>query len=140
MVRDFITQFNRRKRYLPTRLNKSLKMEIITGRAAYPILSEYVMPYLKSIRNLKAKLTPVDNHFWGKMVTVTGLLTGKDILKAIKGSDSDIFLLPPNCLNYDNLFLDDISLEQFKHKIKRPVYTGSYDIVELIKKAAGEVS
>ena len=140
MVREFITRFNRRKRYLPDKIKKPLKIEIITGKAAYPILSNHIIPQLKPIKNLKAKLTAVDNLFWGKQVTVAGLLTGNDILKALKGNDSDIILLPPNCLNYDNLFLDNLSLDQFKHKMKKPVITGSYDIVDVIKQVAGEVN
>jgi NifB/MoaA-like Fe-S oxidoreductase len=69
------------------------------------------------------------------MVTVTGLLTGEDILAALTSSDADSILLPPNCLNGDDLFLDDVTLDQFTARAGRPVLTGTYNIAALVNEA-----
>jgi putative radical SAM enzyme (TIGR03279 family) len=139
IVREFITVFNRKKRYLPDKLKRPVKIEIVTGRASEPILKKYIIPDLRKIKRLRINLTAVDNNFWGETVTVTGLLTGKDIIRQLKGSNSDIILLPPNCLNVDGLFLDDVSLTEFEKKVNKPVLTGSYDIAALVKRAIEEV-
>jgi putative radical SAM enzyme (TIGR03279 family) len=135
MSRRFIVDLNRRKRFLPKKVSRPLRLELITSRLAEPFIREVVIPFLKRIKNLHLKITVVDNRFWGKTVTVTGLLTGKDILDAVKGSESDMVILPPNCLNMDNLFLDDISLDRFTTRTGRPVLTGTYDITALIRQA-----
>jgi putative radical SAM enzyme (TIGR03279 family) len=135
MSRQFIVDFNRRKRYLPQSLPRRLQLEIVTGRLAEPMMRDEIMPVLSQIKNLHPVLSPIDNKFWGQTVTVTGLLTGRDILDAVSGIDSDMVILPPNCLNSDALFLDDLSLEEFYNKAGRPVIRGSYNLVESLKTA-----
>ena len=135
MIRQFWSDFNRRKRYLPRKLGKRLNLELITGHLAEPILQSSIMPALSAIRDLHPTLTAVENRFWGSSVTVSGLLTGKDILHAVRKSRADVFILPPNCLNADELFLDDVSLDQFMTKVGRPVVTGTYNIVGAVRAA-----
>jgi putative radical SAM enzyme (TIGR03279 family) len=135
MMRQFIVDFNRRKRGLPTKVNRKLRMEIVTGKSAESILLGEIVPVLDRIKNLKVMLNGVDNTFWGETVTVTGLLTGKDILNALHKSNSDIIILPPNCLNSDALFLDDLSLDQFRSEVRRPVLTGTYNMAALVRGA-----
>jgi putative radical SAM enzyme (TIGR03279 family) len=135
MVRQFIVDFNRRKRYLPQKVKRPLRLEIITGWSADPVLRNNILPDLKKIENLQAKLTAVDNKFWGKTVTVTGLLTGGDILSSLDKSKTDMIILPPNCLNMDDLFLDDMCLNDFISKANRPVIAGAYSIAESLKTA-----
>jgi len=138
MTRQFIVDFNRRKRYLPEKVEKPLKLEIITGRLAAPVIEKAIIPELRKIENLQVRLKTIDNIFWGDSVTVTGLLTGKDILNQIAGSDEDMVMLPPNCLNSDDLFLDDMSLEEFRERAGRPVIEGTYYFVASLKDAVGE--
>lgn len=135
MTRKFIADFNRRKRHLPKRLKRRLRLEIVTGRLAEPILQREIIPNLDRIPNLHPMLVPVDNRFWGDTVTVTGLLTGQDISRALKKSTADIILLPPNCLNADDLFLDDIAFNKFRADMGRAVLRGSYIIAETLKHA-----
>jgi putative radical SAM enzyme (TIGR03279 family) len=135
MVRQFLVDFNRRQRYLPNRVKRALRLEIITGRLAGPIIEREIMPHLRKIKNLRTNLTIVENRFWGKTVTVTGLLTGRDIARAVRKSDADIILLPPNCINADELFLDDMSLDEFRSAVARPVVAGTYQIAGAVRAA-----
>jgi putative radical SAM enzyme (TIGR03279 family) len=135
MARRFITDFNRRKRTLPKKLRKPLRLGIVTGRSAETFMQSEIIPTLAQIKGLSKEMTVVENRFWGKTVTVTGLLTGKDILHGLKSSKAEVVLLPPNCLNFDRLFLDDMSLETFTAKLRRPVLTGTYDIAALLRRA-----
>ncbi|NMC42867.1 MAG: DUF512 domain-containing protein [candidate division Zixibacteria bacterium] len=136
MARKFIADFNRRKRHLPKSLKRPIRLGIVTGRSVEPILREQIVPFLDGIRNLHARLIPVNNVFWGETVTVTGLLTGADIAARLTGTDADVILLPPNCLNGDDLFLDDMTLDQFTRTVNRPVLTGTYQIADLVRQAA----
>jgi hypothetical protein len=70
----------------------------------------------------------VENKLMGKSVTVSGLLGGKDIYAVLK-KESDlgnVIFLPPNCLNDDNLFLDDWTPGILEKKLKLPLVTGCY--------------
>lgn len=137
MMRSFLTDFNRKKRFLRVK-NSNKRMAVITGRSAYSILQEKMIQYLKNEIGIKIDIYGVENKFWGRNVTVSGLLTGRDILNCLKNIKKmknryDIILLPPNCLNMDNLFLDDISLSELENKVNIPVKVGSYSMVDTIR-------
>lgn len=134
MARQFIVDFNRKKRYLPNAIQRPAKMALVTGQSASVLLEQCILPRLNEITNLTVEAVVVSNLFWGvDTVTVSGLLTGQDILAALKEVDADMIVLPPNCLNGDDLFLDDVSLSEFAMKVGKPVITGSYDIARLMQ-------
>ncbi len=134
MAREFITMFNRRRAGL-SRLKPKRRLLFLTGKAAAPILESDIMPYLKRQLGMRISLMSVENRFWGKTVTVSGLLTGKDLLNAARPAADkyDTVILPPNCLNSDDLFLDDLSLEEFSRKLGKEVIVGKYDLARTLK-------
>ncbi len=135
MMRKFLTDFNRRKRTLSSlKQKKSRKIAIMTGESAVEIIKNNIVSYLKKNR-FQVDIFSVPNRFWGRNVTVSGLLTGRDLLAGVKilHNKYDFVLLPPNCLNNDNLFLDDLSLEQFRKRAGNEIIVGSYNMVETLK-------
>jgi len=136
MVRQAITHFNRRKRYLRN-LRSGRSVAWFTGRSAEGFLNETVVPFVRDEAGLNLALAPVDNRFWGHTVTVSGLLTGKDLLEAAleRRSEYDLAVLPPNCLNADDLFLDDMPLSHFKNELGCPVLLGNYNLATTVREA-----
>ncbi len=134
MVREFITMFNYRKAKLKS-LKSDKRVLFLTGHSAYPFLSKEVLPYIQNELKLKLEIVPVENQFWGKMVTVSGLLTGQDMLRQarIRHAEFDTVVLPPNCINNDDLFLDNLSLAQFKTALNKEVVIGQYNLAETLK-------
>jgi len=134
MAREFITMFNRRRIQLKG-IRSDRRALFLTGYSVYPFLSRYIIPFIQKELRLNVSLRPVVNRFWGETVTVSGLLTGQDLLdEALGGSDEyDVAALPPNCLNSDDLFLDDMSLEQFQNALGKPVVVGRYNLAESIR-------
>ena len=65
----------------------------------------------------------IENHFFGEKITVTGLLTGGDIIDQLKGKDlGDQLLLPCNLFKADEpVFLDDVTLEDLSQALQVPV-------------------
>jgi len=102
--------------------NQKYKADIICGTLIYKILIPVIKRFNK-IKGLKLNLVPVKNHFYGKSVSVTGLLTASDIIKTLKNIDSkDPLLIPCEMLKFgESLFLDDQTLEQLASVLKRPV-------------------
>ncbi len=94
---------------------------IPVGESAYKILQ----PLLDKLNKKFAaqhRFVPVPNKFFGGKVNVTGLLTAGDILDAVQGARC---ILPAVVLNSDKLFLDDVSLADFKRQ-----YAGKVEIAK----------
>ncbi len=134
MAREFMTVFNRRRARLK-QMRSDKRVAFLTGYSAHPFLSRQVLPFIRDELGLNLCLHPIRNRFWGETVTVSGLLTGQDLLDQArkKADEFDVAVLPPNCLNTDNLFLDDMSLQHFQNALDRPVVVGRYNLAESIR-------
>lgn len=83
---------------------------VFTGISFYPYLSRFIERLKKYGVNIEA--AEVENTFFGGSVTVTGLLTGRDIMKSLTGvvKSGDILLIPDVVMKEgDEVFLDDVS-------------------------------
>jgi NifB/MoaA-like Fe-S oxidoreductase len=69
----------------------------------------------------------VANDFFGGNVSVTGLLTGADLVTAISGSEADVFLVPDIVVNADGLLLDDIAVAELPARTGKDVRLLSCD-------------
>ena len=132
MMRQLLDSFQKKRRLLPRSLKKNLSITLVTGVSAFGLMKQVVNEKLSSISGLTTRLVAVKNDFLGCTVTVTGLLTGTDILSALRKQKKlgEIVLLPPNCLNEDGLFLDDLTPGDLERELGRSVVVGSYDLVE----------
>ena len=82
-------------------------------------------------------VVPVKNRFFGESITVTGLLTGQDIVYALKDINlGNRVLLSENILKADEeIFLDDMTLNEFKEVLQVDVsivQSNGYDFVDCI--------
>lgn len=96
---------------------------IVTGHAAAPFL-ETLLNTVPNVRVIAA-----DNNFFGNSVDVAGLLTGGDILSALRDIDIGCrVLIPQNTLRHgEDCFLDDMTLPELVRNLKTPVIPVSPD-------------
>ena len=74
------------------------------------------------------------NRYFGDTVTIAGLLGGEDILHALGESyEDDLIVLPAEALNADNVFIDDLSLEDFKERVGDARVVSGYEITDALK-------
>jgi NifB/MoaA-like Fe-S oxidoreductase len=67
---------------------------------------------------VQAAVQPIRNTFFGETITVTGLITGGDLMEQLKNADEDEILLCGNTLRAEgDLFLDGVSLEQVRRAL-----------------------
>ena len=108
---------------IKNRLKKSKKSLLVCGVSAEKVLRGFVSFCNEKIPHLHAQLFPVENEFFGKTVTCTGLLTGKDIVRAIenyraKGGEFDEIVLDGNTMkNFEEVFLCGMTLSQMKKQL-----------------------
>lgn len=112
LTRLFLTEAARGKRYIPSKIAKKRQVGVITGKLAYKTMTN-VVELFSQVENLEIKLHMAKSVFWGDSVDVCGLLTGMDIIEAIKQSDSfSEVIIPGICLKEGNIFLDGMTLEE----------------------------
>jgi len=96
------------------------KASIATGTAAFPLIKELVGDM--------AQVFPVRNEFFGESVTVSGLLTGCDIIKQLHGEKlGERLLLPANMFNADGLTLDGMTGDEIGRALKIKILTVDAD-------------
>jgi putative radical SAM enzyme (TIGR03279 family) len=106
MVSQFQQEWRRAEAKLPAALPAPLRVGVVTGTLAVPVLRPAV-ERLRQVRGLDAELVPITNDFYGESVTVAGLLVGEDILRQLQARPRfDRVLLPSVCTR-DGYFLDD---------------------------------
>ncbi len=95
------------------------KVTLVTGKAAYPLIKSLADKAMKKIKGLEINVVAAENKLFGKMITVSGLLCGRDIADAVSGMDlGDELIIPPNCLrNEGDMFLDDMTVAQLSEKL-----------------------
>jgi putative radical SAM enzyme (TIGR03279 family) len=141
MVRRFLDTFGRQERTLPSYISPPRHVTLVTGKLGERFLPE-VVRRLNERRGLTVELLAVENRLFGKGITVSGLLSGSDIQDALNAQEaSGVVLLPPNCVNTEGRFLDDLTVAEVAEGVSRPVIIGEYDIVKSLKGVvSGQVS
>jgi len=105
----FLERFKAAAKNFPSKAGSKRRITLITGRLAEPLFLRHVRQRLRRIKNLDITVLGVENRLHGEAVTVAGLLSGQDILNALKEAEaSGVVLLPPSCLNTDGRFLDNM--------------------------------
>lgn len=107
-----------KSRYLPKiRENKKNSVyHIITSVLGKKAIKPVIDDLNKNLERVRVEIHKVENKFFGKTVTVTGLLTARDIEDKIKDKRIDNIIIPKVVLNDDNLFLDGVTFKTFKNK------------------------
>ncbi len=87
-------------------------VSIATGRLAYPMLLELSNALMRKLPRLTVSVYPIRNDFFGEMITVSGLLTGRDLIDQLCGEDlGEKLFLPQNLLRSGtDTLLDDLTV------------------------------
>ncbi|MEG0772246.1 DUF512 domain-containing protein [Clostridium sp.] len=123
---------------------------MVTGTSAYPIIHEVASKIMKVNPKINIDVVKVENDFFGKTITVAGLLTGKDIIEALKNRElGEYIIIPSNVLrrgyelgNTEELILlDDYTVADLKKILNKEIivcdYTGE-DLIDLINQYTEE--
>ncbi|MEA4923829.1 MAG: DUF512 domain-containing protein [Syntrophomonadaceae bacterium] len=116
LARILLDEFQEEVPNLPGSI-KRRQVFIISGQSAEPVLRS-VIDRLNQIEGLTVNLVPVPNRFFGGGVTVTGLLTGTDIIRALdsKYQGQRVILSDVILREGQDILLDDVSLADIKNK------------------------
>jgi putative radical SAM enzyme (TIGR03279 family) len=123
LVRNLWDEFEELLSELPAKIEER-EVFMVTGRSAAPALQP-IVERLNEIEGLFVTLLPVDNLYFGGGVSVTGLLTGHDILKALGRNYAGKRVIIPEIVfqQGNTTLLDDITLQDIKQKTEAYIYT-----------------
>ncbi len=109
----------RLKRQVPD-LTVQEELSMVTGRLAYPYIQQMAREMMEDFPGLEIHVYAIRNDFFGERITVSGLLTGQDILAQLKGKPlGERLLLPQNVLRSgESVFLDDLTVEEMKNTLQ----------------------
>ena len=118
-------RWNHRKREIST----------VTGRIVAPYIERMARRMEEEFPGLCVHVHPIRNDFFGERITVTGLLTGQDIMAQLKGEHlGEELLLPINVLRSgERVLLDDYTVEDISSALQVPVNivkSSGYDFTE----------
>ncbi len=113
-IRLFLKEFQATaEKMLPSRIDQPRRFTWVVGnaveRAFQPLVTQ-----LNAVENLEVNLIALRSEYWGQEITVTGLLTGQDLLAGLAEQDlGEGILLPSLMLKHDDTkFLDDRTIEE----------------------------
>ena len=119
---------------IPDKISKPLTICFACSVAAKSAF-EYIARGLNKIENLTVIVNPVKSTYWGKNITVAGLITSEDLINSIKDIKADYIIVPSIMLKpFSDLFLDGTSMEEVKKRTGKNFFVteNNYSICEVI--------
>ena len=131
-IRMLLDDFKSQK--LPDKIDKPLKVLFATSYAAKDALNT-ISSKLNKIKNLTTTVLPVKSEYWGKDITVAGLITTDDLIKTLQNQEGDLVVIPSVMLRpYSEDFLDGKNLDYVKSIVNKEflVIQNNYSIKEFV--------
>lgn len=116
---------------------------MITGRLAAPYLERMCSQLHALFPQRDVRVLAIRNDFFGEMITVSGLLTGEDILAQCREADKrgelgDKLILPQNVVQADSeLLLDDYVVDDLRRELGREISVVPNDGYSLLRAMLG---
>ena len=114
---------------------------IATGVSAAPYFEKLLGMAKEKYGTIKGQVYAIENDFFGRSINVTGLITGQDLIKQLKGRKlGERLLISQNMLRREEMdFLDDVTLEQASKELGVPIYPIEQDGFALWDAMAGDL-
>ena len=148
MMRLFIDEFGealeqlvKSKKYKELKESLHRTVTIATGKLTYSTMQSFAEQVEKFFPGLTIHVISIRNDFFGETITVSGLVTGQDLVKQIKERQQEADLgdtlnIPSNMLRMgEQVFLDDMTVDEVEKALNMqvvPVESGGKDFLEAI--------
>ena len=91
-----------------------------TGTSVAPFMASLIRSH--PIPGVQIEIRPIVNRFFGETVTVSGLITGQDLVGQLQGAQADEILITKSMLREgEDIFLDDMTLDEAQAKLGVPI-------------------
>ena len=96
------------------------EISMATARLAYPFIRDMAARMMEMVPGLMIHVYEIRNDFFGEMITVSGLLTGQDLIAQLTGRElGEALYLPQNVLRSgEEVFLDDVTVTEMEKALQ----------------------
>jgi putative radical SAM enzyme (TIGR03279 family) len=130
-IRRFVDGFERGLAEVPR--FEGRRIRLVTGGSMAPFLDERASA-LAAATAASVEVLQVENRYFGDTVTIAGLLGGRDILNALQGTQSgDLVVLPAEALNADDIFIDDVPMDELRTVLAPASICTGYEVTEALR-------
>lgn len=136
---DFVRELPFVEEYFPQPVPVRRRVTLATGKAATALMRRLAARLTARVPWLTVDICEIENRFFGPEITVSGLLTGKDIAEQLSGKDlGDALLLPANTLRAErDLFLCGMTPAELSEKLSVPLLFTGDDAPSLLHNLLG---
>lgn len=121
--------------------NKEKTVSFATGTAAYPLMCDFAKKIEETIPQIKVNVYEIKNYFLGESITVSGLITGQDLINQLKDKDlGEALFISSNMIigsyqeENENIFLDDVTLTVASQELNVNIIPVSDNVSETMQK------
>lgn len=121
MIRKMGTEVKEYLNALPSNKTvKEKKVSIATGHSAYEFMKDLAELVMEKYPSIDIHVLEIKNKFWGETITVSGLITAKDIVEQLGDENlGEALYITRSMLKADEeIFLDNITLEELQDIMK----------------------
>ncbi len=147
MMRLFVDEFREAlkhlinsKKYPKLKKNLHRTITMATGKLTYPTLQVFAEQVKQYFPGLTIHIVCIRNDFFGETITVSGLITGQDLVGQIKERQKEglelgnVLNIPSTMLRMgEQVFLDDMTVDEVERELGMkvvPVESGGKDFLE----------
>lgn len=126
MMRLLLNEFEEAVKELQEKISagtldfSSREISMATARLAYPFIRDMAARMMEMVPGLMIHVYEIRNDFFGEMITVSGLLTGQDLIDQLTGKElGEALYLPQNVLRSgEEVFLDDVTVTEMEKALQ----------------------
>lgn len=117
-------------------------LTIATGKLTYSVICTFAKRLMEVFPGLTVRVYAIRNDFFGETITVSGLITGQDLVKQLseyreQGAElGDTLVIPSNMLRVgEQVFLDDMTVQEAEEKLSMKlvaVEPGGRDFIDAV--------
>ncbi len=113
------------------------EVSIATGLLAAPYIQRMAEQLAVKYPKTEIHVYPIRNDFFGELITVSGLITGQDLIRQLRGRElGERLLLPCNMFRSgEEVFLDDVTLSEVEEALQVEAYivkSSGRDLMEAV--------
>ncbi|MBD2626174.1 TIGR03279 family radical SAM protein [Trichormus variabilis] len=123
-IRLFVKQFTHAaQELLPPKVSPKRKLTWVVGNAVEKAFQP-IVKQLNAVEGLEVNMRALYSDYWGQNISVTGLITGHDLLFHLKGQDLGEGILLPNVMlkHGELIFLDDMTVEEIARQLNTEIF------------------
>ena len=114
--------------------DKKIEIGLITGQSFKCYLRTACKMMNEKFPNVQFKIYDIINNFFGKTITVAGLITGRDILSQVKDAPKNVIIPSTMLREFTDTLLDGMTVKDLEEGLKTKIWvnSGAEDLVRIV--------